>query len=79
MNAIPAVYENGLFRPIGPVELDEGTRVRVVVADATGANEDDAEPTPAQIEARRKVYEILSRRYDSGHNDTAERHNEHQP
>ena len=49
------------------------------VADATGANEDDAEPTPAQIEARRNVYEILSRRYDSGHHDTAERHNEHQP
>ena len=78
MDTVPAIYENGLFRPIGPVDLDEGTRVRVVVADATEAN-DDAEPTPAQVEARMKVYEILSRRYNSGHHDTAERHNEHQP
>jgi hypothetical protein len=26
-----------------------------------------------------RVYEILGRRFDSGHHDTAERHNEHQP
>jgi hypothetical protein len=26
-----------------------------------------------------KVYEILGRRHNSGHTDTAERHNEHQP
>ena len=26
-----------------------------------------------------RIYEILSHRYNSGHHDTAERHNEHQP
>ena len=26
-----------------------------------------------------KIYEILGRRYKSGHTDTAARHNEHQP
>ena len=78
MNTIPAVYEKGLFRPIDPVELVEGTRVQVVVEIAEAAS-DESEPTPAQIEARRQVYEILSRRYNSGHHDTAERHNEHQP
>jgi hypothetical protein len=26
-----------------------------------------------------KVYEILGRQHHSGHSDTAERHNEHQP
>jgi hypothetical protein len=25
------------------------------------------------------IYEVLSRRHHSGHHDTAERHNEHQP
>ena len=80
MNAIPAVYENGLFRPIDPVRLAEGTRVSVVVQPAGNPPaEPEQEPTPAQVEARRQVYEILSRRYSSGHHDTAERHNEHQP
>lgn len=26
-----------------------------------------------------EIYEILGRHYSSGHTDTAERHNEHQP
>ena len=26
-----------------------------------------------------KIYAVLGERYDSGHTDTAERHNEHQP
>lgn len=29
MDTIEAIYENGLFRPIGPVNLPEGTRVRI--------------------------------------------------
>jgi hypothetical protein len=37
-------------------------------------------PTAAPIsEGLAKVYEILGRRHSSGHTDTAERHNEHQP
>lgn len=34
---------------------------------------------PEISEGLAKVYEILSRRYSSGHSDTAERHSEHQP
>ena len=36
--------------------------------------------TPANVSAGlAKVYGILGERFDSGHRDTAERHNEHQP
>ncbi len=38
-----------------------------------------APPSPAMSEELAKVYEILGERYDSGHTDLAERHNEHQP
>lgn len=31
---IEAIYENGIFRPLSPVDLPEGTRVRVETADA---------------------------------------------
>jgi hypothetical protein len=34
---------------------------------------------PPMSEGLSKVYEILGRRHSSGHTDTAERHNEHQP
>jgi hypothetical protein len=34
---------------------------------------------PAVTEGLAKIYEILGRRHSSGHKDTAERHNEHQP
>ena len=34
---------------------------------------------PPMSEGLAKVYEILGRRHSSGHTDTAERHNEHQP
>ena len=41
------------------------------------------QPTkPATVpmsEGLARVYEILGRRHSSGHRDTAERHNEHQP
>jgi predicted DNA-binding antitoxin AbrB/MazE fold protein len=67
MSAIPAIYENGVFRPLAPVDLPEHARVLVTVEQA----EDEA--LDAEIDA------ILSRRYRSGHHDTAERHNEHQP
>jgi hypothetical protein len=34
---------------------------------------------PAMSEGLAKIYAILGERFDSGHSDTAERHNEHQP
>jgi hypothetical protein len=37
------------------------------------------QPQAPMSEGLAKVYEILGRRHSSGHTDTAERHNEHQP
>ncbi len=31
MVSIRAVYENGVFRPLGPIELPEGARVEMIV------------------------------------------------
>jgi hypothetical protein len=36
-------------------------------------------PKPPISEGLAKIYAILGERYHSGHTDTAERHNEHQP
>ena len=68
MPVIEAIYENGVFRPLTPVDLRDGARVIVA----------PAEPPPAELQAS-TVCAILSRRYQSGNNDTAARHNEHQP
>jgi predicted DNA-binding antitoxin AbrB/MazE fold protein len=74
MPTITAVYENGVFRPLGPVELPEHTRVEFE------PKVQPAEPAaPAVPDGLARVYNVLSRRYRSGHRDTAERHNEHQP
>jgi predicted DNA-binding antitoxin AbrB/MazE fold protein len=73
---VHAVYENGVFRPVGPVDLPERTPVAFeprVLAEAAPS------PPPFMSEGLAKVYEILGTRYNSGHTDTAARHNEHQP
>jgi predicted DNA-binding antitoxin AbrB/MazE fold protein len=74
MATITAVFENGVFRPLQPVQLPEHTRVEFEPKVQTAAVDkaDTAEPLA-------KVYDVLSRRFRSGHHDTAERHNEHQP
>jgi len=70
MSGIPAVYEKGLFRPIEPVNLPEGTKVVIETEDVA------AERVRA---ARRRVYEILSRSYDTGEpGNVLETHNDHQ-
>ena len=66
MKTIQAVYENGVFRPLEQVDLPEHALVLV-------------EAALAEDGSTREEDEILSRRYRSGHHDTAERHNEHQP
>jgi predicted DNA-binding antitoxin AbrB/MazE fold protein len=69
MNTVQAVYEDGVFRPIGPVTLAENTRV-------------EFEPRvlePRQSKEMLEVFEILSHSFDSGQHDLAARHNEHQP
>jgi predicted DNA-binding antitoxin AbrB/MazE fold protein len=73
---IQAIYENGVFRPVEPVDLPDRTavefepRIRATLPDGVA---------PPMSEGLAKVYAILSKRYDSGHSDTAARHNEHQP
>lgn len=69
MNAIRAIYENGVFRPLEPVDLPDHATVVL-------------EPRQIEVEKPDKldaVYEVLSRRHRSGHTDTAARHDEHQP
>jgi predicted DNA-binding antitoxin AbrB/MazE fold protein len=74
---IRAIYENGVFRPMSPVKLPEGTIVDLQVSH----DEPDVRSLvpPGTDEGLIRIYEILGRRFDSGHTDTAERHNEHQP
>jgi len=69
---IRAVFEGGVFRPIGPVELPEHS----VVEFEARPIEEDSEQEQQPLDA---VYEVLSRRHRSGRHDLAERHNEHQP
>jgi predicted DNA-binding antitoxin AbrB/MazE fold protein len=67
---VRAIYRNGVFRPVERVELPEGVEVEF---------EPRRVELPAPTNEMQGTYEILSRRYASGHADTAERHNEHQP
>ena len=69
MKLIHAVYQQGVFRPTETVDLPDGCEV-------------EFEPRVASIPGEASldsVYEILSRRFDSGEHDVAARHNEHQP
>jgi predicted DNA-binding antitoxin AbrB/MazE fold protein len=77
MKTIQAVYEKGVFRPTEPVDLPDGTPVQVQAPDEVV--DVRALVPPGTDEGLIRVYEILARRYKSGHHDTAERHNEHQP
>jgi predicted DNA-binding antitoxin AbrB/MazE fold protein len=72
---IHAIYENGVFRPTEEVALPEGCHVTVApVSEELQkilANVTDADMA--------EIYEVMSRRFDSGESDVAARHNEHQP
>lgn len=70
MSTVTAIYENGVFRPLEKVDLPEACRVAVVLPDVPPA------PIGAALAA---VHEVMAERYDSGHRDTAERHNEVEP
>jgi predicted DNA-binding antitoxin AbrB/MazE fold protein len=71
MKTIHAVYENGVFRPLEPVELPEGSEVTV-------------EPKPIDepdvlSRHQKRIYELLSQSVDTGDPHFSERHDEHQP
>ena len=67
---IHAIFENGVFRPVEPVNLPDRCEVEVEVRTVRpGAGQPSLDD----------VYAILSRRFNSGEHDVAARHNEHQP
>jgi predicted DNA-binding antitoxin AbrB/MazE fold protein len=70
MNSIHAIFENGVFRPVGQVDLPDPCEVefepRLVQPSAADPGMDE-------------IYAILAERFDSGESDVAARHNEHQP
>ena len=68
---VRAIYENGVFRPTEPVDLPE--KAQVEFEPKVVAPEDDDRA------AQERIYELLGQTLRSGHHDTAERHNEHQP
>ena len=71
MKTIHAIFEQGIFRPLEAVELAERTEVEFepkVVGLKT--------PKPGSMDA---IYEVMSRRFNTGETDVAARHNEHQP
>jgi predicted DNA-binding antitoxin AbrB/MazE fold protein len=77
MKTIHAIYENGVFRPVEPVDLPDHTAVEVQLRVLTQV---PADQTPQGMsEGLAKIYAVLGERYESGHTDTAARHNEHQP
>jgi predicted DNA-binding antitoxin AbrB/MazE fold protein len=70
MPVIHVVYENGVFRPKEPVDLLESSEVEVelrIVPPSSGEKQLDA------------IYTLLGARFESGENDVAARHDEHQP
>ena len=67
---IHAIFENGIFRPVEPVNLPDRCEVEVEVRTVRpGAGQPSLDD----------VYAILSKRFNSGEHDVAARHNEHQP
>ena len=67
-----AIYEGGVFKPVGAVALPSGTKVLVSL-------KDEVSETIERQPVHAKVFELLSHRYNSGQVDVAVRHNEHQP
>jgi predicted DNA-binding antitoxin AbrB/MazE fold protein len=70
MSNVHAIYENGVFRPVGHVDLPDPCEVefepRLIQPAIAGDDLDE-------------IYAVLAERYASGEHDVAERHNEHQP
>ena len=73
---IPAIYENGVVRPLTPLTLPEKTLVNIVVPSTVPQVEGSLVESSDGMD---EIYEILSRSYDTGIPDLAQRHNEHQP
>lgn len=73
MDTIPVIVENGLVRPLAPLGVPDLTTVSIVVPKSH-----DSEPTPLGSNSP-ELYEILSRRYNTGETDLAARVDELDP
>ncbi len=69
---VKAIYKQGLFKPVTPVNLPENAEVEIVLPD-------EKEDFARHERTRKEIIAILSRSYETGESDLAERHNEHQP
>jgi predicted DNA-binding antitoxin AbrB/MazE fold protein len=74
---IRAIYENGVFRPMEPIKLPEGTVVQVQAPEEVV--DVRALVPPGTDEGLIRIYECLAQRFDTGDPEAAARHNEHQP
>jgi predicted DNA-binding antitoxin AbrB/MazE fold protein len=68
---VRAIFENGVFKPTEHVELPEKAEV-VFEPRLVSTNK-------APTKAMGRIYEILSRRYETDDPQLSQRHNEHQP
>ncbi len=71
MSTVRAIFENGVFRPSGKVDLPDRCEVEFEPKIVSAA--------PPQKETLAGICEILAHSYKTGDPRIAERHNEHQP
>jgi len=71
VSTVRAVFENGVFRPSGKVDLPDRCEVEFEPKIVS--------PSVSPGGAMRPVYEVLSHSYETGDVRIAERHNEHHP
>jgi predicted DNA-binding antitoxin AbrB/MazE fold protein len=71
MSTVRAVFEDGVFRPSGKVDLPDRCEVEFEPKIVS--------PGPPHKESLAGIYEVLARSYETGDPRIAELHNEHQP
>ena len=79
MKTIHGIYEKGVFRPTDAVDFPENAGLEFELRRVEQAIPELIKKVAETDPGLAEIYEILSRRHSSGHTDTAERHNEHQP
>lgn len=72
MQSFNGIYENGVVRFPGPIDIPEGAKVTVAVIDIPP-------PQPPLGCNSPELYALLSERFNSGDPFGAARHNAHQP
>ena len=69
MDTIHAIFENGVFRPVVPVQLPEHCEVAFEPRVVNGKAKQDTSA----------IFAVMDERYDTGEQDLSARHDEHQP